>query len=682
MPANRVYLRPFHITLTDERHGQKLNLCAVKNWIGFIVLAWMGLFLHVPQYGYAQEVIFKALAAAQKVGVQDPFEVQFSIENVGDITSFDLPPLQGVQILNGPSRNIQYRQINGRKTVRVELTYVMKAKQVGPLHLGPAKATADGHTIRSNDIYIEVVQGSVLKQRRQQAPASPVFDPFEAFFGDDPFGEEAFEALRRQQQQMMRQMPGAGRPRPTVPKAEPIQAQDVHRHIFFVVETDKRDVYRGEQINVSYKLYTRLPMEINITKTPSLQGFWSQDFKLPDPPQPKKEIYQGKEYQVFEIKRTAIFPTQTGTLTLDPAMAEGVVRLMEQEAGTDWFDSFFGSLLLDDMDLQQMQAAYRDIPVKLSSEPIAIQVRELPEQGRPASFQGAVGQFNIETAIDKTEIHRNESAIVVIKIAGLGNLKLAGVPQIAFPKSLTVYEPKLSDTGSFTAQGMSAFREIRYTFTPNKEGVIQIPAGAFSFFDPERNTYTTLPTPSYTLNVLPEKSGKQFMHDIHDIVTRSIDAEQSSSSCLLHSYWFWSVYSLPLFGLLFLAFYKKPKPLEKPNLIKPSFDVPQKTKDDPGLSIAENFLRLGEHTPFYQEIIKAIWRPIQHRWPEIAAVPSREEAIKGLSKTTLNLSLQAELIRLTQACETALYSPDKGTLQMHQVYSDSLRLLSQIENQL
>ncbi|MBU3677433.1 MAG: hypothetical protein FGM54_09705 [Chitinophagaceae bacterium] len=182
------------------------------------------------------------------------------------------------------------------------------------------------------------------------------------------------------------------------------------------------------------------------------------------------------------------------------------------------------------------------------------------------------------------------------------------------------------------------------------------------------------------MNVLPEKSGKHNLHDIHDIVTRPIDAEQSSSSCLLHSYWFWSVYSLPLFGLLFLAFYRKPQALEKADLDKPSFDVPQKTKEDPGLSIAENFLKLGEHTPFYQEIIKAIWRPIQHRWPNIANTHSREEAIQRLSETTLNKTIQAELIRLTQACETALYSPDKGTLQMHQVYSDSLRLLSQIEN--
>ena len=640
-----------------------------------------GFWFSITQTCYAQEVIFVARAAAQQVGVQDPFEVQFSLENVGDISSFELPPLQGIQILNGPSRNIQYQQVNGRRTVRVELTYVMKAQRVGSLHIAPAKAVADGHTLRSNYIYIEVVQGSVLKQRRKQAPPAATFDPFDALFGDDFFGDDPFEAIRKHQQQLMQRGLGKTPPQGRSQSAEMIQPKDVNKHIFFVVETDKRDVYRGEQINVSYKLYTRLPMEINITKTPSLQRFWSQDFKLPDPPQPKKEVYKGKEYQVFEIKRTAIFPTQSGTLMLDQAMAEGVVRLIDNSSSTDWFDSFFGSLLLNDIDLQSMQVAYHDVPVKLSSEPIEIHVRELPTVNKPTSFQGAIGRFNVETTIDKTEIKLNESANLIIKISGMGNLKLAGTPQINFPNSLTVYDPKIIDTGQFTPQGFSAFREIRYTVTPNKSGKIDIPAGSFSYFDPEQNGYTTLQTPAYSLQVLPEKMGKEKMSDIHDIITRTIPLEQKNNSYFIQSPWFWSLYSMPLLAFLFLAVYKKQTASPAKNSIDPMNNHIQKLHSDPGLNIAENFLKLGDHTAFYQEIIKAIWRPVHRRWPDTAIVHSREASIQQLKQTNLSSSLCEELIRLTQACETALYSPDKGTLQMHQVYSDSLRFLQQLENQ-
>ena len=171
------------------------------------------------------------------------------------------------------------------------------------------------------------------------------------------------------------------------------------------------------------------------------------------------------------------------------------------------------------------------------------------------------------------------------------------------------------------------------------------------------------------------------MSDIHDIITRTIPLEQKNNSYFIQSPWFWSLYSMPLLAFLFLAVYKKQTASPAKNSIDPMNIHIQKLHSDPGLNIAENFLKLGDHTAFYQEIIKAIWRPVHRRWPDTAIVHSREASIQQLKQTNLSSSLCEELIRLTQACETALYSPDKGTLQMHQVYSDSLRFLQQLENQ-
>lgn len=626
----------------------------------------------------AQEVIFSAQAAAQQVGLQDPFEVQYRIENVREVSSFQLPPLQQVQVLDGPSRNIQYREINGQRTVTVILTYVMKARSKGNIQLDGATAIADGHTIHSNALRIRVVEGSMLKQKAKK-PSSQTYDPFEAWLADDIFGGDPFEMMRKQQQQMLQQWQGAR----AAPKAKTSQApkrEDINKNIFFLVETDKRNVYRGEQINVSYKLYTRLPMEINITKTPDLQGFWSQDFKLPNPPQPVKEIYKGQEYQVFEIKRTAIFPTQTGTLILDQAKAEGVVRLIQSGESGSLFDSFFGSLL--DVDaLQAFGQQIEEIPVQLQSSPIEIHVNELPTANKPASFQGAVGRFNLETNINKTEIKENEAATLTLKISGTGNLKLAGTPPVLFPPSLNAFEPTIHDSLLHTEQFIAGFKEINYTFTPNKTGTNTIPPIQFSYFDPELKTYKTLSSPAYQLLVTTGNSiNNNNRRDIHDITTGTGNIQREQTRLWLNAPWYWTAYTLPLIALLvFFVLGRKPSPakhLTPTQLVSDSPNQMAMTR----LALAEEHLRNANHAGFYQETAKAIWLYLSHKLNIPLSKLSYDEAEKKLNELNIPLNIKDDLFRITQTCEAALYSPVNGSAHLHQIYSDSIRLIGQLEH--
>ncbi len=89
------------------------------------------------------------------------------------------------------------------------------------------------------------------------------------------------------------------------------------------MDVDKTNPYVGEQITASYKLYTRLPMTVNLTQLPSLNGFWSQDFQIPNPPKAREEIVNGQRYQVFLLKRSALFPQQDGNLNWMPPKPKG-----------------------------------------------------------------------------------------------------------------------------------------------------------------------------------------------------------------------------------------------------------------------------------------------------------------------------------------------------------------------
>lgn len=629
----------------------------------------------------AQEVVFSARAAAEQVGIQDPFEIQYRIENVQNLTEFKLPTLTQAQILSGPSRNIQYREINGQRTVTVVLTYVLKARRKGKLTIDAATAKADGYTFRSNAINIDVVDGSMLNQKKRAQP-NRAYDPFEDLLAEDFWGSDPFEVFRKQQQQMMRRFQQQV-PQASVPPRDVIKRGDIYKNIFFLVETDKRNVYRGEQINVSYKLYTRLPMEINITKTPDLQGFWSQDVKLPNPPQPVKEIYKGKEYQVFEIKRTAIFPTQTGTLLLDQAKAEGLVRLGEGSEAGDLFDQFFGSLL-DEEAIRAMGGRVEEVPVQLQSAPIEIHVKELPLANKPNSFKGAVGQFILESTIDKTEIKENEAATLTLRISGMGNLKTAEPPKVDFPTSLNAFEPVVVDSMVHTSQYIAGYKEIKYTFTPNRAGQFEIPSVNFSYFDPEAKLYKTLVSPVYKIRVLSsDNHTASTPNDIHDIINNPSSDKQSKIYSWIKLHGYWIAFMLPLIAVI--AFFAFRRPIAIPTVKK---DVPISTTKRPNelamfrLTRAEEHLHRGDHGAFYQETAKAIWLYLSEKLNIPLAKLSREEAENKLKEMGVDNHLKEDLFRITQACETALYSPNKGTLHMHQIYSDSIRLIGRLETTL
>src|SRR5690606_39246695 len=149
------------------------------------------------------------------------------------------------------------------------------------------------------------------------------------------------QAMQQQRQQQRQQQ-----------LAEP-EATNVNldKDLFIKVVVDKNKVHVGEQITASYKLYARLPMNVSISKLPMLNGFWTQDFDMPNGKiVPVEEVINGQRYQVFTLKKSALFPQQTGTLELDPAEAEGVARVVQKTRQRDPFfdDPFFNSFFMDD----------------------------------------------------------------------------------------------------------------------------------------------------------------------------------------------------------------------------------------------------------------------------------------------------------------------------------------------
>src|SRR5690606_21461715 len=149
-----------------------------------------------------------------------------------------------------------------RQSVSLNSIYILQPQRTGTLTIPAGLATdAGGNKYTSITLQMEVVAGSLatVPQRHN--------DPF----ADDPFFQDPFAAIRqRRQQQQQRQQ-----------EQQATQVTDINKDLFIKVHVDKNKVHVGEQITTSYKLYARVPMNMSISKLPSLNGFWTQDFQLP-----------------------------------------------------------------------------------------------------------------------------------------------------------------------------------------------------------------------------------------------------------------------------------------------------------------------------------------------------------------------------------------------------------------
>lgn len=629
---------------------------------------------------HAQDVVFSAAASAGKIGIEDQVQVQYTIRDAQDLQS--LGPRQEItndfHIVGGPyqSSGTNVSIVNGKMTQSQSLTvtYILQPKRKGKLTIPAAIARdAKGDSYQSNALSLEVVDGSLAQQRQQQR-------------GYDPFSDDPFEAIMRQRQRQMQAMQQQRQQqRPAEPEAANV---NLDKDLFIKVVVDKSKVYVGEQITASYKLYARLPMNVAISKLPSLNGFWTQDFEMPGGKiTPVEEIVNGQRYQVFTLKKSALFPQQTGTLELDPAEAEGVARIVQKTKQRDPFfdDPFFNSFFMDDPFADEFfgRTAYRDVKVKLKSKPVKIEVLPVPETGKPESYTGAVGNFTVTTSLDKTIITTDDVANFKLIINGSGNIKLIEAPMLKLPNGLSAYDPVVLDTITGRTTTISGSKTITYPISPRTPGDYNIPAISFTYLNPQSGKYITINTNPVKLQVKPGDNytagnTRTARTDIHNISTKAIDKLETQPKPLILSPGYWSAYALPVLAFLgLLVWRRREEELSKDSVLlrnRRASKVALKR-----LSTAQKLLQKNERTPFYEEISKAIWLYLSDKLSIPLSSLSKENVWDALNSRDINTQLQHELEKVMTECETALYAGTGGTQQMNNTYHEAVSIISKLE---
>lgn len=451
-------------------------------------------------------------------------------------------------------------------------------------------------------------------------------------------------------------------------------AADESLHL--VAEVSKVDPYLNEAMSVVYKMYISPAISISNYQpldNPKYNNFWSQDIPV-SRPDVKNGTYKGKPYRYVILKRVVLYPQKSGKLEIEPLSLEVTVDVPTNKR------DFFGGRI------------YSQTTKTVSAGNRTINVKSLPEKGKPGNFSGAVGKFDFSVTTSKTVLNASESLQAKVQVSGKGNLKLFQLPEPNLPGSLEVYEPEFEESVRTTLSGTQGTVSNNYTIVPSYRGKYPIPTISFSYFDPNTEGYKTLTSDEILIivkegptsaNASPFSSASTGKQSVATGSQFNFIKLKPNLSAIGENYFFGSTrfylwLLLPLLLIpLAIIFGKKREAIASDvagNRIRRANKLARKY-----LSKARK--ELGNKEPFYIALEKGLHNYLKAKLKIETSEFSKDRIASVLDEKQVDPTTKDGFISLLKNCEMARYSPF-SEVQMQQDYDGASEVISQLDKQL
>jgi len=450
-----------------------------------------------------------------------------------------------------------------------------------------------------------------------------------------------------------------------------IAQQNVH----LVAEISKSSPYVGEGIYVEYRLYVSQNISVrdfSYTESPQYNGFWNQDIKILGLTT-KNGTYNGEPYRYVVLQKALLIPTKSGKLTIDPIKMDIVIGVPTGRG------DFFGNAIV------------RNITKSFASAKKFIQSKELPIEGKPESFNGAVGDFNFIVSSSKNILKSNETATVSVKVTGNGNLKLFELPEIKTPSELEVFTPEQKEKINISSRGIRGSVTKNYTVVPQFRGKYKIPSTEFSYFDLKEKKYVRLTSQDIFVDVL---EGKELVTDSDvpsnfkkDIVVTGANfryIQTSSTLSLANESDFYTSKFYYLILILPLLFIPVGIVIAKRNEARSNDVLGNKLRKADRLAkkyLSEAKKQLGTKEAFYVALEKALHNYLKAKLRIETSDISKEKITELLKSKSVDKSSIDSFIEVFNSCDMARYSP-VSVVEMKDDYEKSKLVITQIDKQL
>jgi hypothetical protein len=590
----------------------------------------------------AGQSTFEAAVDRAQVGLGEQFTLTFTLNgnSLGGGKNLQLPDLGKFHMMSGPNQSSSMQIVNGSVSAMVTYSYVLQPKEMGKFTIGAASIEAGGAVLHSQPIALEVVKA--VQKPKQQAGAQD----------------------------------------------QTVQLGD---NLFVRAVVDRTHVLQGEQVNLAFKLYTRVSVaNYGVTKNPTMTGFWGEDTETPKNISLTNETINGKSYRVGIIKRVALFPTQAGTLEVGPMEVQTTVQLPYARSN-DPFDAFF------------RDPFGRNATYTVTSDPIKIKVDPLPS-GAPADFKGAVGQFAMSTSVDKKTTRTSEPVSIKVTLSGTGNIKLLDGPAVELPPDFEQYSPKVTENINRSDTRVTGSKTFEYLVIPRYPGLKVIKPIALSYYDLGKHEYVRLRSPQIELNVeqgtaAPRSTISGVSREDVQLLSQDIRFIKVTGSpfqrlgerpyaspafllCLL----------LPFAGVAGAFVYARQRQIVMLDQAgyrnRKAMKVAQK-----GLKVAEYLLQeksgqqgapsSKQRLRFYAEVSRALWKYLGDKLNIPQAEYSVDGAVQELTGRGVAVDLASALKTTLETCDMARFAPTSLELDvMQRVFDEARRIIIELERTL
>jgi hypothetical protein len=503
---------------------------------------------------YSQKV--QIIVPRQQIVLGTAFQIQYVVSDPSEIIKVITPSFDSFQLVSGPNYYKGNRSILGKEESIENITYTLVPFQKGIIKIPAIEIQyKNGFDIKSDNAFITVISPPLVSYNTRSSYTD-------------------IQLYQYRSDKDVKDM--------------------IHKNLFIKVQVNKRTVYTGEPVIVTFTLFSRLQSSSEAVKSPGLYGFSMIDMININKSYQAIKNSNGKIFNTSLLRKMQLYPVQPGKLEIDPMYVHNEIEFADS-SNKDKKNS---------------------IETTIKTESLPIVVKELPGK-RPENFTGAVGSFAINAIISPSEISSNQQGKLIVRVKGKGNFIQFGQPVIGFIKQFALSDPVIKDSINNQVAPEEGERQYEFSFSVDSEGSFKMPPIVFSYFDLSSKTYKTVYTDSIPFKILRSTENKRPV---------SLTAPDSNTRIG----WISILTGVVLACALFIFLSKKNKPRS----------TPQSTQQNPYL-LALNQIDVQKQSikEGCIEIQKVLW------------AVSRESNQKFSEK---HLTEIKDLIKL---CQLAIYSP-------------------------
>ncbi|HEV8080708.1 MAG TPA: BatD family protein, partial [Chitinophagaceae bacterium] len=571
-----------------------------------------------------------------------------------------LPPsFKNFSVVSGPNQQSSMSNINGKIKQSVSIGFALRPLATGNFIIGAATAKAEGKEYHSSPLSVQVNNSAFSNGATGNSTLSP-FGNLRLRLPSEPVTHQFDDYILK--------------------KGENV-ALKIKNNLFIKIDVSKKNCYLGEPIVATYKLYTRLKSESNVVKAPSFNGFSVSELEMPDNYSIRTEKYNGREYNVYTLRKAQLYPLQSGKLNLEAVEVNNRITFLKAEYADNRNADFFYDLLRDFANENAPENSTEQQIVTVVSDTLSINVKPLPEANKPAYFKGGVGSFKIVSVLEKNNISTDDAGALKVTISGAGNIQMINAPNVLWPQGIEGFESKASESLDKFSVPLKGNKIFIYPFTVSNPGNYIIPAIKFSYFDISTQSYKSISTQTLSINVVKGSGKSKYIYN----TAKKNDQRNNAWYNIVDTNLIYFIGTVLLFIVL-LALFIKSKKARKVVVIEN--EVQNKIPEEQEFIIpanplanAEEKLSEGDTRQFYKVLDVSLHKYLSQKLKVPFEELTKKKINERMDKCNVGVGTTLLLNSLLEDIQLNLYAPVFSETKMQEVYEKASEVVSLLDKQ-